>query len=79
MKDSKTKAVKDPSSEQSDEDWKAVLRAVLLADCPSEDIHRLNNLELTALVKNDAIAVSQNITILHTPWIMSDRKLNYDQ
>ncbi|KAF3308112.1 ribose-5-phosphate isomerase rki1 [Orbilia oligospora] len=58
LKDSKTKALKDPSSEQSDDDWKAVLRAVLLADAPPEELHLLNNIQLSALVKKDSISVS---------------------
>ncbi|KAK6363304.1 ribose-5-phosphate isomerase rki1 [Orbilia blumenaviensis] len=58
LKDSKTKALKDSSSEQSDEDWKAVLRVVLLADAPPEELHLLNNIQLSALVKKDAIVVS---------------------
>ncbi|KAK6509533.1 hypothetical protein TWF481_004273 [Arthrobotrys musiformis] len=58
LKDSKTKALKDPSSEQSDDDWKAVLRAVLLADAPPEELHLLSNIQLSALVKGDSIAVS---------------------
>ncbi|KAK6357021.1 ribose-5-phosphate isomerase rki1 [Orbilia javanica] len=58
LKDSKTKALKDSSSEQSDDDWKAVLRAVLLADAPPEELHLLNNIQLSALVKKDSISVS---------------------
>ncbi|RVD80657.1 uncharacterized protein DFL_008551 [Arthrobotrys flagrans] len=58
LKDSKTKALKDPSSEQSDDDWKAVLRAVLLADAPPEELHLLDNIQLSALVKKDSISVS---------------------
>ena len=57
MKDSKAKQLKDPASEQSDDDWKGVLRAVLLADASAEDLHWLDNIELTALVKKDGIAV----------------------
>ncbi|KAF3902019.1 hypothetical protein AA313_de0204284 [Arthrobotrys entomopaga] len=58
LKDSKTKVLKDPSSEQNDDDWKAVLRAVLLADSPPEDLYLLNNIQLSALVKKDGISIS---------------------
>ncbi|KAK6528670.1 ribose-5-phosphate isomerase rki1, variant 2 [Orbilia ellipsospora] len=58
VKDSKTKAHKDPSSEQNDEDWKAVLRAVLLADAQPEDLHLLSNIQISALVKKDGISIS---------------------
>ncbi|EPS45220.1 hypothetical protein H072_791 [Dactylellina haptotyla CBS 200.50] len=58
LKDSKTRAFKDASSEQSDDDWKAVLRAVLLADASQEDIHLLGNIQLSALVRKDGISVS---------------------
>ncbi|KAF3941218.1 hypothetical protein ABW19_dt0205190 [Dactylella cylindrospora] len=58
LKDSKVKALKDASSEQSDDEWKSVLRAVLLADAQPEDLYWLGCIELTAMVKKDGISVS---------------------
>ncbi|KAJ6262153.1 hypothetical protein Dda_2958 [Drechslerella dactyloides] len=58
LKDSKAKTLKDPASELSDDDWKAVLRAVLLADPPPEDLRWLPTVQLSALVNNDGIAIT---------------------